>query len=206
MLSGQAAIDHLATEAIKEDECASSHWQRYHSKFKFDGSKFSGLQGFGGFGKRPTGLGLWASRLLQRRFRRYADGYGNFRTIDDLANQITLIQSREYDLDVLRQALTLSFLHSTAPDKLTENKTSCVIGDGFATMATLLVASKSAGRVVLVNLTKTLLVDLWYLQLWMGPEEFATSVGLVTDEGRVGETGEREGGGMRANQTQITSK
>jgi hypothetical protein len=49
-------------------------------------------------------------------------------------------------------------------------------------MSTLLLASKSASRVVLVNLTKTLLVDLWYLKLWMGSEKFETSVDLIVDE------------------------
>jgi hypothetical protein len=60
--------------------------------------------------------------------------------------------------------------------------TVCVIGDGFALMTALLLGSDSANRVVLINLTKTLLVDLWYLKLWMGEEAFESSVDLVTDE------------------------
>jgi len=62
------------------------------------------------------------------------------------------------------------------------NTTCCVLGDGFASMSSLLLASKSAGRIVLVNLTKTLLVDLWYLKLWMGSEKFENCVDLVVDE------------------------
>ena len=57
----------------------------------------------------------------------------------------------------------------------------CVIGDGFASMTSLLLATQSAGCVVLVNLTKTLLVDLWYLKLWLGDKDFNTRVNLVTD-------------------------
>jgi len=57
----------------------------------------------------------------------------------------------------------------------------CVIGDGFASMSSLLLATKSAGCVVLVNLTKTLLVDLWYLRLWLGTEDFNARVNLVSD-------------------------
>lgn len=182
MLSGQAAIDYLAAGAVKDDPSASSHWQKYHSDFKFNGREFTGLQGFGGNGKKLTGLRLLLSRLLQRRFRSFGDGYDKFESIDALADEVTSNLGRAYDLDVLRQVLTISFLHTHTPNQFNENVTCCVIGDGFASMATLLLASKMAGRVVLVNLTKTLLVDLWYLKLWMGSEKFETSVDLVVDE------------------------
>ena len=182
MFSGLAAIDYLAVEATKDDPSASSHWQKYHSEFKFNGQEFAGLQGFGGRAKQPTGPRLWFSRFLQRRFRYFGDGYAKFNTLDSLARDITAKQRRAYDLDVLRQALTISFLHESVPGKFTENATCCVIGDGFASMSALLLASKSAGRIVLVNLTKTLLVDLWYLKLWMGAEKFEATVDLVVDE------------------------
>lgn len=181
MYSGQAAIDYLATAATKNDPAASSHWQKYHSKFKFTGQNFEGLQGFGGREKQAQGLHLWFLKLLQRRFRRFGDAYAKFIDVDMLASGVVSKQRRVYDLDVLRQALTISFLHSSSPGKFTQNTTCCVIGDGFASLSTLLLASKSAGRVVLVNLTKTLLVDLWYLKLWMGAEKFETSVDLVVD-------------------------
>lgn len=45
-----------------------------------------------------------------------------------------------------------------------------------------MLATKSAGRVVLVNLTKTVLVDLCYLTLWMGAKDVETSVNLVVNE------------------------
>jgi hypothetical protein len=57
----------------------------------------------------------------------------------------------------------------------------CVIGDGFSSMTSLLLATKSAGCVVLVNLTKTLLVDLWFLKLFLGADDFDVSVNLVSD-------------------------
>ncbi len=182
MFSGRAAIDYLAAEAIKDDPSASSHWQKYHSGFKFDGHGFVGLQGFGGHAKRPTGLRAWLLLLLQRRFRRLGFTYAKFNAIDALASNVTSKQNRAYDLDMLRQVLTIAFLYANAPEKLTASTTCCVIGDGFASMTTLLLASRSAGRIVLVNLTKTLLVDLWYLRLWMGAEAFETSVHLVLDE------------------------
>jgi putative sugar O-methyltransferase len=191
MFSGQTAIDYLAEQALRFDTSASSHWRKYHSEFKFTGQAFSGLQGFGGLAKQPTGLRLWFMTLLQRRFRHFGNVYTKFNTIDALAREMTRKQQRSYDLDVLRQTLTLSFLHASAPGKLTENTTCCVIGDGFASMSTLMLASKSAGQVVLVNLTKTLLVDLWYLKLWMGAEDFESSVDLVVDEAGLGQALEK---------------
>jgi hypothetical protein len=182
MFSGQAGIDYLATESIKHDPASSSHWQKYHSEFSFNGREFSGVQGFGGMAKRPTGLRLWIHRLLLQRFRHFADAYPQFDAIDTLADELTSRQDRNYDLDVLRQLLTLSFLISRLPNKLNLHTTCCVIGDGFASMSSLLLASKSAGRIVLVNLTKTLLVDLWYLKLYLGPKKFENCVDLVVDQ------------------------
>jgi putative sugar O-methyltransferase len=182
MFSGTAAIDYLANEVVKDEPSASSHWKLYHSEFKFDGHEFSGLQGFGGNAKRPSGLRSWIYRFLQQRFRHLATGYSQFDAIDALADELTSRQDRDYDLDVLRQVLTLSFLHSHSPRKFNLNTTCCVLGDGFASMSSLLLASKLAGRIVLVNLNKTLLVDLWYLKLWMGSERFESCVDLVVDE------------------------
>jgi putative sugar O-methyltransferase len=109
-------------------------------------------------------------------------GVPQFTAIDSLADEITTRQGRAYDLDVLRQSLTLAFLRDHFPNALSPRATACVIGDGFASMTALLLASGSANRVVLINLTKTLLVDLWYLKLWMGEEVFESSVDLATDD------------------------
>ena len=154
MYSGQAAIDYLATEVSKNDPGESSHWRKYHSAFKFTGSGFEGLQGFGGIQQPYSGPRLWLHLLLQRPFRRMGITFPKFKLIDKLARDITTRQLRGYDLDVLRQVLTLSFLNKYAPNALQSQATVCVIGDGFASMTALLLASSSAGRVVLINLTK----------------------------------------------------
>ena len=182
MYSGQAAIDFLSTEISKEDLAASSYWQKHHSKFRFLGNGFEGLILLGGNEKPHRGLRLLLNRLLQRPFRRMGVAFRKFNDIDRISKKVAICQDRASDLDVLRQVLTLSYLHDRVPSLLTSKNTSCVIGDGFATMTALQLASRSAGRVILINLTKTLLVDLWYLKLWMGTEIFESSVDLVTDE------------------------
>lgn len=185
---GRAAIDYLAAEVSKNDVGESFHWRKYHSAFRFTGDGFQGLQGFGGSEKPYRGLRLGLHRLLQRRFRRMGAEFPQFTAIDSLANEITTRQERAYDLDVLRQSLTLAFLKNHVPNALFPRATTCVIGDGFASMTALLLASGSASRVVLINLTKTLLVDLWYLKLWMGAEAFESSVDLVTGEDSLART------------------
>lgn len=180
MYSGQAAIDYLINEVGKTDVAESSHWQKYHSLFKVTSEGFEGLQGFGGRAKRRIKILRVVEKFLQSRFRKM--GRCNFSVIDHLAEEMVLKQNRTYDLDVLRQVLTISFLQSTVPQVLSSQSIGCVIGDGFASMTSLLLKSQSAGRVVLVNLNKTLLVDLWYLKLWMGDHVFASSVDLVTNK------------------------
>jgi hypothetical protein len=149
----------------------------YHSSFRFfDG----GFQGFGGNRKLNSGLLLIFERYLQQRFRKM--GGFNFKQFDQLATEITIKQNRAYDLDVLRQTLSLSFLHRQIPQLMSPSSVACVIGDGFGSMTSLLLASKSVGKVILINLTKTLLVDLWYLKQWMGEKVFDTSVNLVANK------------------------
>ncbi|OPY84489.1 MAG: hypothetical protein A4E72_02200 [Syntrophus sp. PtaU1.Bin208] len=179
--SGHESIEYLASECGKEDPGESSHWRKYHASFRYSGTGFEGLQGFGGCGKPHTGFRRVLHRLLQGRFRRLGSAFTEFPRLDRLGSEITVRQRRAYDLDVLRQVLTLAFLKQTLPNSLSLKTTACVIGDGFASMAALLLAYPAAGRVILVNLTKTLLVDLWYLRLWMGSDAFESQVDLVTD-------------------------
>lgn len=180
-LSGSAAIDYLAVRVSREDVGESSHWRKFHSDFRFAGDGFTGIVGFGAVG-RPHGLmrGL-AHRALQRRFRAMGAGFEVFPEADAAAQHIIAAQKRAYNLDVLRQALTVGFLRHHLGGALSRETTACVIGDGFGLITALLLATNTARRVVLINLTKTLLVDLWYLRLWLGDAAFSNSVALLED-------------------------
>lgn len=182
MYSGKDAIDFLASEVRRIDPGESSHWEKYHSSFQFTGDGFRGLQGFGEWGKPRGKLYKAFEIILQWRFLQMADDKADFFYLHNIAAKIASIQNRNYDLDMLRQVLTLSFLRARIPQLQKRDKLVCVIGDGFSTMTSLLLASNSSSRVVLVNLNKTLLVDLWYLKLWMGDKLFGNSVDLVTSK------------------------
>jgi hypothetical protein len=57
----------------------------------------------------------------------------------------------------------------------------CAIGGRFVSLTLLLLINQSPGCVVLVNLTKTLLADLWHLKMCLGADDFGTSVILESD-------------------------
>ena len=65
-----------------------------------------------------------------------------------------------------------------------------VIGDDLACSGGRVVSldedNNFAKCVILVNLNKTLLVDLWYLQLFLGDDKFQKTVKLITDVNDIG--------------------
>lgn len=180
MLKGLSAIIYLGELSRKDDPEASSHWKKYHADFAFDGKSFTGVVGFGGWSKPYRGLRRIIHRGFQRRFRQMAAGFASFSRYDTLAAEIANRQVRGYDLDFLRQALTLGWLDSNVPSSAMGTDVGLVVGDGFASLTSLLVASGRCRRVVLVNLNKTLLVDLCFLREWMGEAAFEQSVALVS--------------------------
>lgn len=176
MLKGQEAIDFLSDRVNYSETEASSHWQKYHQSYSFTGNEFHGLQGFGGYSAR------WKNPfnyLLQRPFRKMGNCYPEFSRVDKIAANIAKKQNRAYDLDILRQVITISHLRTFGFLGIMNQSSTCVIGDGFASMTSLLLESGVASTVILVNLTKTLLVDLWFLKLWMGHEIFNNNVVLI---------------------------
>ena len=180
MHSGNNAINFLALQAKELDIAESSHWRKYHSDFSFEKGWPEGIQGFGGNDKPYRGLRKLAVNFLQEKFRKIGRKYKEFKKIDRLAKNILKKQNRAYDLDVLRQVITLSMLSEKVPLSISDEiKSVCIIGDGFASMTSLLLSSQKTQSVILVNLTKTLLVDLYYLRMWLGKSAFDKSVKLA---------------------------
>lgn len=188
---GQAAIDFLVSQIRRDDPGASSHWRLQHKNFGVneDGT-FSGLSGFGGAGLPYKGLRALVHKALQRRYRRLAHDDSEFERIDRIALSTTEVQARAHSLDVLRQSLTLAFLKRHIPALNGEARVG-VIGDGFASMTTLLLASKFAKKVVLVNLNKTLLVDLTYFQRW-AREHIGFGFRLIVDSADLDEANQTD--------------
>ncbi len=178
ILKGEAIFDYLANQINEtSDPGESSHWRKYHADFQFTGKGFSGLSGFGGYAPSYKGLRWLFHTKLQKPFRNLGLKYNSFKELDLLASKITTKQFRAYDLDVLRQVITLSMLTDQL-EKVHGN--TLVIGDGFASMTSLITVSKFSRNTILVNLTKTLFVDLWYLKFILGEDDFEKKVFLLT--------------------------
>ncbi|MCZ8344725.1 MAG: putative sugar O-methyltransferase [Leptospira sp.] len=164
------AIQYLVNHLEDDASATSSHWQKYHRDFKVgEELDISGIIGFGGFSTEYTGLRKWAHRILQSKFRKFGYASPGFFSVDIIAAEMTKIQNRGYDLDVLRQSLTLSFLMNKLENQnwFSKDRTVAVIGDGFCSMSLLLLLTGFAKKVVLVNLSKTLLVDLIFLKKYI---------------------------------------
>jgi len=181
ILDKDRAIEYLGKKANEEDVGESAHWRHYHSEFTFTGDGFVGIQGFGGSDAPYTGLRKLAHRILQNRYRQIGASFPNFQKVNDSAARITTAEARAFDLDVLRQAITASYLDSKIGGTLNSNSISCVIGDGFGSMTSILLESKLSKIVVLVNLNKTLLVDLWFLRKWIESEGRSIGISLLTE-------------------------
>ena len=174
---GDEAVTHLSQEAKRIDKKSSSHWDKFHKNFSFSGQEFTGINGFGSNEEEYTGFKKLMHILFQAPYRRMGRKYHLFDEIDNVCRNILSKQRKGYSLDVLRQAITLAYLHDKSVVK--NNGLSCVIGDGYAIMTSLLMQF-SRQRVILVNLNKTLLVDLWQLKLLLG-DDFNTEVALITN-------------------------
>lgn len=179
--SGNKIIEYLVKRASKKDESSSSYWDKEHKDFSFCNGLFSGAGPIGSHRKRNFVANLF-HRIFQYKYIRAGSKLPEFRDIDLLAKKITKKQNRAYDLDVLRQVLSISFVEHHCKSTLhKDTRTVCVIGDGYA-MATSLLLGQKVNKVILINLTKTLLIDVYFLKLWLGGKVFQDSVSLAASK------------------------
>jgi putative sugar O-methyltransferase len=162
MLFDDDALDFLELHASKADPKASSHWREMHSAFSAKNRVLSGLNGFGSIGRRNL-LFNFAHSLFQLPYRKMARDLPRFDEIEQIAKKLAKMHHRAYNFDFIRQSLVLAWLYSKS-EALAPGKTLVVIGDGFATLASLALMVEPKLKIVLVNLTKTLLVDALYLR------------------------------------------
>jgi hypothetical protein len=174
MLLNKEAILEVARYADTLDRDTSSHWRDIgvvSTEHPLKNDPFNLVYGAAGFSMvGPIGsvsmkispLRRAMHAVLQIPIRRHRRAFPSFRSVDKAAAAILRRQARAYDKDVLRHTMTMAMLLDTLP--LRENPDPIVvIGDGFGTMASLIMETLPGTKVILVNLTKTLLVDLAFL-------------------------------------------
>lgn len=139
----------IAEREIHEesDPCASSYWR--------EGASYGD----------PSGPQSLLQRLihwmLQTPYRRMGRAFPSFRSDLTLGYALVRRQNRQFTLDILRHVLTLSFLKSRGA--LPSKDRVLVIGDGFGTMASLVLMDDPRARVMSVNLDEGLELDREYI-------------------------------------------
>lgn len=177
MISGSKIFSRLIGKIDSQESVSSSHWNHYHKDFNLNSLK--GVQGFGHLNKNYGLISDWMHRLFQAKYRKMSSKSTEFTKINAVAKRITCLQGRANNLDVLRQTLTLDFLIQKIDfEKI--NRT-VIIGDGFGTMTSLILENKLSEQIFLVNLRKTLLVDLLYIEKAIGAKRFQEEVVLIQD-------------------------
>lgn len=179
MIKGRAIISKLSERISIKESVSSSHWDKYHENFRYELNSLRGVQGFGHLNRNYGFISDYIHKFFQKKYRKIVSQNFLFKQIDDSAFKITKTQNRANNLDVLRQSLTLDFLNHKIDFKKI-NQT-VIIGDGFGTMTTLLLENKLSKQIILVNLRKTLLVDLLYINKIIGEKRFDEEVILVED-------------------------
>lgn len=159
MLLNKDAFDEVSARINDFEEGRSSHWRHEQNAFEFDETSFSDVGPIGTFSTSSGVVPTVAHFVFQIPYRLYGLGYRYFLPISRAARAIARRQSRQYDLDLLRHVLTLAFLRKHMGKKILDGPI-CIIGDGYANMASVILATMPESKVILVNLNKTLLVDL----------------------------------------------
>ena len=135
-----------------------------------------------GFGNKSNKF-RFIHKIFLKKYRKYSSQSHFFEKIDQSALLISKFQKRAYNLDIYRQILTLDFLNQRI--NLREIERTIVIGDGFGTMATLLLENNLSKQIFLVNLRKTLLVDLFYINKTIGDKRFEKEIIFIDDSNQI---------------------
>lgn len=165
MLLDDHAIDHLATMLGEVDETYSSLWREQVADIRFENGELTSLTGFGSWEPRHSRLKGIVHHLLQEPYRRHGRGLPLFPLDERAGAEIAAAQNRNYNLDILRQVVTLAFLRQHVPEAVAGNEGfTVVIGDGFGTFSSLMLKRAPQARVVMINLPQVLLADVLYLR------------------------------------------
>lgn len=179
LVLGNEALSVLESSLSGLDPASSSHWNHYHREFSSSssGGNLRGLIGFGTMSPR-TPLHAIGHRMMLSPWRRGVAKSQEFRSNIALTKKIARRQGRSLDLDMFRQARTLTFLENQRHGIAADTRNWVVIGDGFGVLTSHLLLKNPNARVFLINLDKTLLADLVYIRM-VFPETFDQMTRLV---------------------------
>ena len=160
MLFDEDILVALEKAANKPERTRSSFWETELEDFSFTAKgEMTGLICVGSISKKYSQIHKAAHWLLQWPYRYIVRKSQNFGECYDLAKFIAEGQERAVTLDMVRQTLGLAVIKDNLDVKGLEG-INLVIGDGYGVMTSLLKLSYSETKIVTVNLTTPLLMDL----------------------------------------------
>ena len=162
MLFDEDILVALEKAADKSERTRSSFWETELEDFSFTAKgEMTGLICVGSISKKYSQIHKASHWLLQWPYLYIVRKSQNFGECYDLAKFIAEGQERAVTLDMVRQTLGLAVIKDNLDVKGLEG-INLVIGDGYGVMTSLLKLSYSETKIVTVNLTTPLLMDLVY--------------------------------------------
>ena len=164
MLTGTAALEALEAASAVAERGQSSYWRDGVGTFEVraDGT-VKGAPVLGMVSRKAGPLHRAAHWLLQAPFRAMGRRFPALADSLAVGRVIAGHQRRAYTYDLLRHSLTLALVRAHVPLDRADEVTA-VIGDGYGMMASHLLLAAPHRKVVAVNLTKPLLLDLVFLR------------------------------------------
>lgn len=156
------AIIELSNYPLAEDASVSSYWKEALSQFVYENDKVYGVNGAQGHAPNLNWFSNILNRLLLIPFEIIGRRFSHFTKI--LSKTKPIIKRREgcLDLGMLRQIITVAFLDDYLCLDQIEGPI-VVIGDGWGALTSVLGTYLPDTKIVVVNLTQMLLIDILYI-------------------------------------------
>ena len=164
ILKDAAALEALEAQTGQVELGQSSYWRDGVQTFevKADGA-VTGASVLGMVSRKTGPIYRLMHWVLQAPFRRMGSRFSTLADSLAIGRLIARRQRRVYTYDLLRHSLTLALVrHHTPLDR--EDEVSAVIGDGCGMMSSHLLLAYPRRKVITINLTKPLLLDMVYLR------------------------------------------
>ncbi len=163
LLTGDKALEALYAEAETPEAARSSYWEHEIQNVRVTSE--GNLVGANVLGSVSTKTGMLYSAahwVLQAPFRRMGRRFKDFPECQRLGRLVARSQDRQFTHDMVRQTLSLAVICHHADIK-SEGPSNLIIGDGYGVMTSLVMLASPLRKAIVVNLTRSLLLDLIYI-------------------------------------------
>lgn len=159
MITNDEVISRLIEVSEEPEHTRSGYWSSRFDDVKFDqGRVVSGIGPEGHLPQRPLPKQI-AHYILQSHYRRMGSHFPQFKAFLKSGRDLAKRRKSQFDLTMLRHVLTLAQISNHVLwDRITDPIV--VIGDGHGSMGSLISLCFPSSKVVQINLTKSLLLDM----------------------------------------------